>query len=103
MDDCDSVMETPKSSSLDIDMTSTNQPTPAALDAEPQGAAQLTSSDKPTTTTTTTTTTFTNQDAVKYESPPKLRAFNHVANSRLSQQHETETTSAMDTKAEEGT
>lgn len=103
MDDTDSVMETPKSSSVDIDMTSTNQPTPAALDAEPRGANQLTSTgDHASTTTAAAAVTHT---AVKSEPSTKFRAFNNAASSRVSHDHEAEADadSATDTRTEEVT
>lgn len=98
MEDIDSNTESPKSLSVDVDMTSSNQPTPAALDAEPWKAAkQLTPAEERSTTT---------QNTVKSEfSTTKFRAFNDAAPNpnNVFQQGEAEADSVMDTKTEEGT
>lgn len=104
---------TPRSLSspdVDIDMTSTKEPTPAALDAEPRALNQLTSADERTASTATTITgsTTTQKAPIKKEQVNKFRAFNSdAAPSSVSHQHgaqvEAEINSAKDTKIDKET
>lgn len=90
-------------------MTSTKEPTPAALDAELRATNHLTSmGERPiSSATTTTTNTTTQKPPVKKEQINKFRAFNDVANSEVSRQHEArpqaEINSVKDTKMDKTT
>lgn len=95
---------------VDIDMTSTKEPTPAALDAEPRAIDPLTSADERTASiaTTITSSTTTQKAPIKKEQVTKFRALNSdAAPSIVSHQHEAqveaEMNSAKDSKMEKET
>lgn len=90
-------------------MTSTKEPTPAALDAELRSTNHLTSMGERTisTATTTTTNSTTQKPPVKKEQTTKFRAFNDAATPEVSRQHEAQSRAEInpvkDTKMEKAT